>query len=146
MLIREMTEADLDEVSRIEWETFSDPWSKTSFLESISEQNNYYLVALINDIIVGYCGYCGVLDEGYIYNVAVDSSYRRRGIGYKIVEEVIIHAARRGIHGLTLEVRISNKAAIYLYKRHRFVELGIRKDFYTSPIEDAITMWKCPIQ
>ncbi|NLL73936.1 MAG: ribosomal protein S18-alanine N-acetyltransferase [Clostridiales bacterium] len=146
MLIRDMLEVDLDMVCKIEEETFSDPWSKTSFLKSISDANNHYLVAIIDSKLVGYCGYYGVSGEGYIYNVAVDKDYRRQGIGYQMLVELIKKAEARGITALTLEVRQSNMAAIHLYKRLGFSQEGIRKDFYTKPIEDAIIMWRNPIQ
>lgn len=145
MLIRSMVEADLDEVCKIEQETFSNPWSKSSFLETISNQNNLYLVALVDGFIAGYCGYCGIVDEGYIYNVAVGQRFRRQGIGFYMLEELIKQANSRGITSLTLEVRKSNQPAIHLYKKLGFTQVGIRKDFYTKPQEDAIIMWRRPI-
>ncbi|NLL01121.1 MAG: ribosomal protein S18-alanine N-acetyltransferase [Clostridiales bacterium] len=145
MLIREMKAVDVDEVYAIEKETFSDPWSKSSFLNSISEPNNHYLVAIIEGRIVGYCGYWGIAGEGYIYNVAVKPSHRRHGIGFRMLEELITQAKARGISSLTLEVRKSNMSAIILYKKLGFTEAGIRKEFYTNPIEDAIIMWREPI-
>lgn len=146
MLIRKMVERDLEEVCQIERETFSDPWSKASFLETLSDENNHYLVVIIDGSVAGYCGYCGVCGEGYIYNVAVKSTFRRQGIGQRMLEELIKQAESRGITSLTLEVRKSNYPAINLYKKLGFVEAGIRKDFYTKPIEDAVIMWRNPIQ
>ena len=146
MLIRDMTATDLDEVYEIEKETFSDPWSKASFLDSISDPSNHYLVAIIDEEVVGYCGYWGVAGEGYIYNVAVRASHKRRGVGLMMLEELIAQAVGRGITSMTLEVRKSNIAAISLYKKLGLTEAGIRKDFYTKPIEDAIIMWRRPIQ
>lgn len=146
MLIRKMEEGDLEEVYAIERETFSEPWSKASFLDAISEENNHYIVAVIDGSVVGYCGYYGVAGEGYIYNVAVSPRFRRQGIGYKMLSELIRHAEERGIFSMTLEVRKSNLPAINLYKKLGFVEAGIRKDFYTKPREDAIIMWRNTIQ
>lgn len=145
MFIRDMAEADVGEVYTIENETFSDPWSKTSFRESISEPSNHYLVAIAEGRVVGYCGYWGVAGEGYIYNVAVKASFRRQGIGLSMLKELIVQAICRGISSLTLEVRRSNEEAIQLYKRLGFAEAGVRKDFYTKPSEDAIIMWLNPI-
>lgn len=146
MLIRKMEEGDLEEVCAIERETFSEPWSKTSFLETISDENNCYLVAVIDGTVAGYCGYCGVAGEGYIYNVAVKADFRQQGIGYRMLNELIEHAQNKGIYSLTLEVRKSNYPAINLYKKLGFMEAGIRKDFYTKPTEDALIMWRNPIQ
>jgi ribosomal-protein-alanine N-acetyltransferase len=132
----------VDEVYEIERETFSDPWSKASFLSSIAEPSNHYLVAIVDGSIVGYCGYWGIAGEGYIYNVAVKPSHLRQGIGLKMLEQLIMQAVSRGITSLTLEVRQSNESAINLYKRLGFTEAGTRKDFYTKPLEDAIIMWR----
>ena len=145
MLIRDMTVADLDEVYAIEKETFSDPWSKTSLLESISDPNNHYIVTITDGIIVGYCGYWGIAGEGHIYNVAVKESHRGQGIGYRMLDYLITQARSRGITSLTLEVRQSNEPAIQLYKKLGFIEAGIRKEFYSNPSEDAIIMWNSPI-
>ena len=145
MLIRNMSADDLDEVYGIEEESFSDPWSKASFLESLSNPNNQYIVATLDGVVVGYCGYWGVAGEGYIYNVAVNSKARRQGIGFRMLEELIAQAGSRGISALTLEVRKSNTSAINLYKKLGFTEAGIRKDFYSKPVEDAIIMWRSSI-
>ncbi|CUH93689.1 ribosomal protein S18-alanine N-acetyltransferase [Herbinix luporum] len=145
MLIRDMSKADLEEVYQIEKESFQDPWSKNSFIEAISNKNNIYLVAIVDGLIAGYCGCYGVAGEGYIYNVAVGKNYRRQGIGFRLLQDLIEAAKSRGIESLTLEVRKSNLPAIKLYKKLGFVEAGIRKDFYTKPLEDAIIMWKTSI-
>lgn len=145
MLIRDMTADDVDQVYEIEKENFTNPWSKGSFLESISNPSNHYLVAIIDDRVVGYCGYWSVMEEGYIYNVAVKESCMRQGIGFRMLEELIVQASSRGITSLTLEVRQSNETAIHLYRKLGFVEAGVRKEFYSKPLEDAIIMWRDPI-
>lgn len=146
MLIRDMKEADLLEVCRIEQEIFSDPWNYEDFKGSYLSENNSYLIAEVDGEIAGYCGYWGVADEGYIYNVAVREEYRRQQIGYQMLSELIRQAKDRGITALTLEVRQSNEAARRLYERLGFVNAGTRKDFYTKPKEDAVIMWLKPIQ
>ena len=146
MTIREMKEADLTQISRIEQEIFSDPWSNEDFKDSFLSENNCYLIAEHDGVIAGYCGYWGIADEGYIYNVAVREEYRRQQIGYQMLSELIRHAKDRGISALTLEVRQSNEAARRLYERLGFVDAGIRKDFYAKPKEDAVIMWLKPIQ
>ncbi|CRZ35450.1 ribosomal-protein-alanine N-acetyltransferase [Herbinix hemicellulosilytica] len=142
MLVRKMEESDLEEVCTIEKETFSEPWSKAAFIESLSGDNNHFFVVDIEGTIAGYCGYYEVAGEGYICNVAVRTNFRRQGIGYKMLKELIRHTQERGIYSLTLEVRKSNLPAINLYKKLGFVEAGLRKDFYTKPTEDAIIMWR----
>lgn len=146
MLIRDMREADLDEVCEIEQETFSDPWRREDFINSMAEENNSYLVVEIDGHITGYCGYWGILEEGYIYNVAVKKEYRRNKIGLHMLKEMMEQASLRGITSFTLEVRKSNLAAIRLYEQLGFESAGIRKDFYSKPKEDALIMWRRSIQ
>lgn len=146
MLIRNMTETDLSEVCAIEQVTFSDPWSEGDFRSSLQEKNNGYLVAEIDQKIVGYCGYWGIVGEGYIYNVAVKKEYRNQRIGYRMLENLIDTSKSKGIVSFTLEVRSSNEAAIHLYETLGFEATGIRKDFYSKPNEDAVIMWLKPIQ
>jgi ribosomal-protein-alanine N-acetyltransferase len=96
--------------------------------------------------VAGYCGFWGILDEGYIYNVAVKKEFRRRHIGYLMLKTLLDDSAGRGITSFTLEVRYSNAAAIKLYEALGFVRAGVRKDFYTKPKEDAVIMWLKLIQ
>jgi len=146
MIIREMVESDLPDICLIEREIFSDPWSEEDFHNSFTAQNNGYLVAEVTGRIVGYCGYWGIVGEGYIYNVAVKKEFRKHQIGYLMLKEMIKQASDRGITAFTLEVRCSNEAAIRLYERLGFERAGLRKDFYSKPKEDAVIMWLKPIQ
>lgn len=146
LVVRDMTGSDLSEVYEIEQKTFSDPWSKEDFQDSMKEENNKYLIAEVDGRIAGYCGYWGIAGEGYIYNVAVKQEYRRQRIGLFMLRYLIEQAKDRGITSLTLEVRKSNEAAICLYERLGFKSAGVRKDFYTKPKEDAVIMWLRPIQ
>jgi ribosomal-protein-alanine N-acetyltransferase len=141
-----MTEADLPEVCAIEQDTFSDPWSKEDFCSSFHEENNGYMIAEIDGKVVGYCGYWGIVGEGYIYNVAVKKEYRKQRIGYHLLKNLIDMSKNKGIVSFTLEVRCSNEAAIHLYETLGFESAGVRKDFYSKPKEDAVIMWLKPIQ
>lgn len=146
MIIRNMTRADLSAVCAIEQAIFSEPWSEEDFRQSMENQNNDYLVAEIDGVVVGYCGYWGVAGEGDIYNVAVKKDCRRKQIGRRLLEHLIERAENRGITALTLEVRSSNEPAICLYEALGFERAGIRKGFYSKPKEDAVIMWLKLIQ
>lgn len=141
MLIRQMQEEDMDQVYAIESSSFSRPWSRDSFSKSLSNPNNHYLVVEENGIIIGYCGLWGIVGEGEITNVAVDSHYRNQGIGEAMLEELIRQALDAGIDAFTLEVRLSNLSAIHLYHKLGFQDKAIRKNYYEAPIEDALIMW-----
>ena len=103
-------------------------------------QGNVFIVYEKNDEILGYCGYYGVLDEAEITNVAVHPDMRNRGIGRDMVSALLSKANKAGIKRVLLEVRESNDPAIHLYEELGFKKLGIRKDFYEQPRENAYIM------
>lgn len=141
MVIRQMKEEDMDQVYAIESSSFSRPWSRESFLQSLSNPRNLYLVAEEGGNILGYCGLWGIVGEGEITNVAVDKRYRNQGIGEAILGELIKQAGAMGIEAFTLEVRLSNLSAIHLYHKLGFRDTAIRKNYYEAPTEDALIMW-----
>ena len=138
--IRRMETSDAEEVSRIEQQIFSRPWSCQGFLDALSGGNAIFLVAESEERIIGYCGMYCAADEGEITNVAVDVSFRRRGIGKKLVEHLLMEAEDANIKNIILEVRISNEEAIRLYENMGFSVQGIRKGFYEKPKEDGYVM------
>lgn len=138
-----ITDADLthiDEIAAIEEECFSDPWSRDVIAGQISGSNHVFLAALDGESVVGYVGLMYVLDEGYISNVAVTASHRRHSIADQLIGELIIRADALQLAFLTLEVRQSNVPAKMLYAKHGFVPVGIRKNYYVKPKEDALLM------
>lgn len=141
MQIFEMKEADVSSVHEIERMIFSKPWSEKSFLDSLLDDKNIYLVAKEDDELVGYCGLWSVMDEGYITNVAVKPNYQGKGIGKAMLLKLLDIGKKKGILAFTLEVRVGNLVAIKLYKNLGFVEAGVRKDFYEDPVEDGLIMW-----
>ncbi|MDD5832257.1 MAG: ribosomal protein S18-alanine N-acetyltransferase [Clostridiales bacterium] len=79
-------------------------------------------------------------DDAEVVRIAVRSEYRREGIGSRLLEGLISEAKRRKVSGIFLEVRSSNLAAVSMYRRAGFTEEGIRKNYYSSPAEDALIM------
>ena len=144
MEYRRMEERDLEQVAAIEEATFSMPWSKEAFLESMNNPSHVYVVACEEEVICGYCGMWGVAGEGQINNVAVKSDVRGRGTGYELVRFLLKEGEEQGVETFTLEVRESNAAAIHVYEKAGFQNVGIRKNFYDKPKENAVIMWKNP--
>jgi ribosomal-protein-alanine N-acetyltransferase len=89
---------------------------------------------------VGYGGMYTVLNEGYVTNIGVLPQFRRKGIGKSLVEKLLDYSKEKNLEFLTLEVRVSNKAATNLYKSFGFESVGNRKNFYSNPTEDALIM------
>ena len=133
----------LDEVFAVECESFTIPWTKNAFRKEIVEnQLGLYVVAIEDGHVLGYGGMWHVITEGHITNVAVRESARRRGIGDRIIKELIRIAKEKEMIGITLEVRMHNAAAQRLYTRNGFVPEGIRRNYYQDTKEDAIIMWR----
>jgi len=141
-MIRNMTVEDLDQVMSLELACFSVPWTKESFENELTKNllAKYILIEEDGEII-GYGGVWYVMDEGHITNVAIHPNHRKKGLGKKLVEKMKKNASIHGIKHMTLEVRVSNIAAITLYKRMGFQEAGIRPKYYTDNLEDALIMW-----
>ncbi len=130
----------IDAISQIETECFSDPWSKTAIEQFLSYPQNTILCAFLDDKLCGYVSETLVLDEIQIANVAVSESWRRQGIASILIEALINKCYSQKVSFVTLEVRKSNTPAINLYTKFGFKAEGIRKNYYKTPVEDAIIM------
>lgn len=142
IVIRRMREEDLEQVSRLEEETFSMPWSISAFRDMINHPDAYYFVADDCGRVCGTCGIRNLSGEGELTNVAVQKEYRGAGLGQRLIAEALKEARKAGMQAFTLEVRKSNGAAIHVYEKLGFVSEGIRPRFYEKPAEDAVIMWK----
>lgn len=139
---RRLRAEDVPAVSRLEEQTFSMPWSAESFRQMIEKEDTAYFVAEEEGKILGGCGLFLIAGEGNITNVAVAPEARRRGVATGLLTYLMSEGDRAGLTAYTLEVRVSNKAAIALYEKLGFVSEGIRPNFYEKPREDAVIMWK----
>lgn len=139
---RRMTPEDVPFISRLEEETFSMPWSADSFLEMISKEDARYYVAEEEGRILGGCGVLMIAGEGNITNVVIAPEARNQGIGTAMLRHLMAEGEREGLTAYTLEVRVSNAAAIHVYEKLGFKSEGIRPGFYEKPAEDAIIYWK----
>lgn len=140
--VRLMVPEDVEQVAALETRIFSDPWSRQGFLDSLALPETLFLVAEDSGQtgIVGYLGMYISLGEAEITNVAVSPEYRRCGAGSRIMEAALAEGAGRGVTRFILEVRVSNRPAILLYERYGFQSVGIRRNFYSHPTEDALLM------
>lgn len=139
---RQMIAEDIPEICRLEREAFSMPWSEKDFAGMLQDKNARYYVVLEKGELLGGCGLYLVLGECSITNVVIRQDARNRGIGTALMKYVLNTCGRDGIEAFTLEVRVSNRAAIRTYEKVGFVSEGIRPGFYEKPAEDAVIMWK----
>lgn len=137
--IKKLSKQDALCISLIENDCFAHPWSQKAVEDSF-DNNTIFFGAVSNQKIVGYCGMQTVLDEGFITNVAVLQSYRKQGAGDALIKALLQFANEQNLSSVSLEVRVSNQAAISLYEKNGFINLGTRKNFYRDPAEDAYIM------
>lgn len=139
IVYRNMTVEDVAQAARIEKQIFSRPWTEENFRDSLELEATIFVVAQLENSgeIVGYCGCYQSFEEGNITNVAVKADVRRQGIACGVIQKVLELGKTRGISTFVLEVRVSNYAAIALYEKMGFRSVGIRKNFYVAPVEDA---------
>ncbi len=145
VVIRPMTLDDLPQVLEIDRLSFPIPWPERSYRFELSENpSSTLLVATRQEAgrtsLAGYIGYWLIVDEVHISTLAVHPRFRRQGIGSELLEAALERAARKGADFATLEVRVSNQAAIDLYHRFGFHVVGRRAKYYRDNDEDALLM------
>ncbi|MBR5315979.1 MAG: ribosomal protein S18-alanine N-acetyltransferase [Firmicutes bacterium] len=143
LIIRNGVATDADDIAGLEQICFSDPWSKETVLQELTENPRaIYIVAELEGRVIGYVGLWEILDEGHITNVAVSPEYRRLQVGSALIKTMLQVTLQAGIKHHTLEVRAGNAPAQGLYRKFGFVEEGLRKGYYEDNGEDAIIMWR----
>ena len=142
MEIRLMTADHVSQVAQLEKLCFRDPWSENSVASELNNPLSLWLVAVEGEKVAGYVGSQSVMGESDMMNVAVHPDFRRQGIGERLILDLIDQLNQRGNHSLTLEVRASNVSAIALYRKLGFVQVGLRKNYYRNPKEDALILRK----
>lgn len=138
--IRIAKEKEIEEIARLEQEIFPDPWSLTALRDTWNQKQAQILGAWLDGQMAGYVIVYFAADESEIARIAVDEKFRRQGVAGALLDEMERVLAGKGIARLMLDVRKSNAAALRFYLSRGFKEDGVRKNFYTNPIEDAILM------
>ena len=136
-----MTIEDIPRVAELEKLIFTDPWSEKVYRETFALSGVEYVVATDDEMIVGAAGVRNIVGTGEITNVMLLPEYRNRGVGRKMMEELILRGRNLGATDLTLEVRAGNAAAQRLYESLGFKCEGVRPGFYRNPSEDAKIYW-----
>lgn len=141
LLIHPMREEDLAEVMELERRAFASPWTRDMYLRELEKPEGCYITARQEGELVGYGGTLLILDEAHVMTLAVREDRRRRGIGARLLLELVRRSEEKGARFLTLEARKSNLAAIELYGRFGFQIMGERKHYYLDNLENALIMW-----
>lgn len=150
MVLRDATAADLPRITEIERLSYATPWSLKSFERELTLPFSRIVVAGINEPtamaasssnggLVGFLCRWLVADECHILNIAVHPEYRRRSVGFIMLDTTIAEAKAKQAACVTLEVRRANLPARQLYRKLKFEERRLRRHYY-GPGEDAIVM------
>ena len=134
--------AEIDAILAVERASFTNPWTREMYLAELDHQGVafFYVARDAGRRVVGFCSFWRVLDELHVNNLAVLPEYRRQGVASALLARVLEAGASMGSRRATLEVRHSNDAARRLYGGFGFVVAGIRRAYYTDPIEDALVL------
>ncbi len=141
--IRDVLPREIPQIEALEKACFSLPWTQDQLKSQLRDRQHEFIAAVSESgTVLGYIGMMHVLDEGYISNVAVSPDRRRQGIGDALIAALIKICEALGLSFVTLEVRAGNEPAIALYEKHGFERVGLRKNYYDHPREDALLMTK----
>ncbi len=140
MEIRRSIPKDSSEIAKAEEEIFSDPWSEKDITSLISTEGSMCYTALSDGKVIGYLIGRQISPEGEIYRLATLPKYRRRGVAYRLLDYTVKCERGRGLENLFLEVRERNLPARRLYRSYGFREIGVRKNYYKNPDDNAIIM------
>ena len=144
--IEPMTLDDLPAVHAIERASFAVPWPDDAYRNEIrTNRLASYVVARLDDQVVGFAGIWLMVDEAHVTTFAVDPRWRRRGVGERMLLALLDLSIARQAREATLEVRLSNLPARKLYEKHGFRPVGIRPRYYSDNGEDALIMTTEPL-
>lgn len=137
-----MAAKHVSQVALIERQCFSLPWTEACIEKELTNPLSLWLVAMDGDTVVGYIGSQSVLGEADVMNLAVEPGSRRKGIAAALLNGLQKALRENEVYSLTLEVRASNEAAISLYYKHGYIQVGRRPNYYHRPKEDAMILRK----
>jgi ribosomal-protein-alanine N-acetyltransferase len=141
VVVRTLVTRDVDAVVSIETEAFSSPWLRETFLELIDRPGLELLVLEDGEAgIIGYAVLWCILNQVELANMAVTPRFRGRGLGGFLLSRVLEVAREQGVEAVYLEVRVSNESAVRLYTQFGFSDVGVRRQYYECPGEDARVM------
>jgi ribosomal-protein-alanine N-acetyltransferase len=136
------TAADLDGVLAIEDASFNNPTTREWYEAELKRPEVCYIYVLRTPDcpVAAFCAFWRVVDQIHINNLAVLPAWRGQGLASRLLADVMAEAASLGVDSATLEVRRSNTPALRLYAKAGFVEAGVRRNYYTQPVEDALVL------
>lgn len=140
--IRAASVSDIDAMVEISRDSIIPPWTEGNFSDALDNNLCKVFVGVRGGTVCGYLVCYHAADEGEIPSVAVAGNHRRRGVAASMIKEMFSILRGEGIRRIFLEVREHNEPAVGLYESLGFLRVGMRKNFYDNPIEDAVIMMR----
>lgn len=135
--IRKAVSADIDSIHIIEINNASNPWKKDAFIHEISNNLASFYIIEADEKVCGFIIFWIIGDEAELHNISVSPDMKKRGVASHLLDKMVDET--KGVCSkIYLEVRASNRPAISLYEKYRFTKTGIRKSYYSNPVEDAL--------
>ncbi|MBD5144361.1 MAG: ribosomal protein S18-alanine N-acetyltransferase [Ruminococcus sp.] len=141
IIIKKAEQCHVPQIAEIEKNSIPQPWSEAAFIAALEDEKAVTLAAFCGDVLCGFITGVYLLDTADIYSVAVSENYRKKGVGKLLLEE-FFDQLPEDVKNVCLEVRESNIPAIKLYEKTGFEQVGLRKNFYQDPRENAVLMTK----
>ena len=138
---RRMRPDDIEPVRAIDAAVYSRPWSTAMWRHELTDPQRHHLVATRSQDVIGHAGLLFVTDEAHVTTVAVDPDSQGRGVATLLVLDLLDEARSRAVEAATLEVRSADRRAQRLYTRLGFAPSGVRRRYYSDPVDDAVVMW-----
>ena len=139
--VKKAEQCHVSQIAEIEKKSIPQPWSEAAFAAALEDEKAVTLAAFCGDVLCGFITGVYLLDTADIYSVAVSADYRKKGVGKRLLEEFFDQLPDE-VQAVNLEVRESNIPAIKLYEKTGFQSVGLRKNFYSDPRENAVLMTK----
>lgn len=130
----------LAEVESLEQQNFSDPWGMHTLISTLEQAHGNIWVIREQAQVIAYLIFYIMGDEVEVARIVVHRDYQGQGYGKELMKKLLDFSKEANLKQVVLEVRESNVPAINLYKNQGFLNLGIRKKYYTNPVEDALVM------
>ena len=139
--IRPMRHQDVAAVRVIDTAVYSRPWSAALWRQELTDPQRHHLVATQEHDVIGHAGVLFMIDEAHVTTVAVDPASQGRGVATLLVLDLLDEARSRRLDAATLEVRSTDRRAQGIYTRLGFAPAGVRRSYYSDPVDDAVVMW-----
>jgi ribosomal-protein-alanine N-acetyltransferase len=140
--VEAMRLGDIPQVHEIERLSFRTPWPAYAFEQELTGNRlaRYVVARAGGNRIVGFAGVWLMVDEAHITTFGVHPDWRRQGVGRRLLLRLLELSVAMEARCMTLEVRVTNRAAQALYRTYRFEVVGRRPHYYTDDGEDAFIM------